>query len=354
MKISFTYLFLLIGAIQLLSASNGKGQGLEDIMVTIEVREGNLEFLLKRIEFQTRLTFAYLPTDVRKYEHITLKTGKQSVKSVLDKALETTALSYRYIENSVIIFPKPAMGKKSPGNSFETGSKRNVFSNENIVSQREQKVDLLSSISPIELYNRRLVLNVNGRVVDSNGEPLIGVNILVKGTNKGATTDLDGQFTLTDIDEQAVLVLSYIGYESQEIGVAGRTDITITMQEDAQLIDEVVVVGYGVQKKVDLTGAVGTLKGEDLADRKAVQVSQALQGSMPGVMVMRGNNAPGSTASIRIRGVTTIGNSNPLIIVDGVPVDDINDINPNDIQDISVLKDAASASIYGSRAAAGV
>ena len=354
MKISFTYLFLLIGAIQLLSASNGKGQGLEDIMVTIEVREGNLEFLLKRIEFQTRLTFAYLPTDVRKYEHITLKTGKQSVKSVLDKALETTALSYRYIENSVIIFPKPAMGKKSPGNSFETGSKRNVFSNENIVSQREQKVDLLSSISPIELYNRRLVLNVNGRVVDSNGEPLIGVNILVKGTNKGATTDLDGQFTLTDIDEQAVLVLSYIGYESQEIGVAGRTNITITMKEDAQMIDEVVVVGYGVQKKVDLTGAVGTLKGEDLADRKAVQVSQALQGSMPGVMVTRGNNAPGSTASIRIRGVTTIGNSNPLIIVDGVPVDDINDINPNDIQDISVLKDAASASIYGSRAAAGV
>src|SRR5690606_14824718 len=283
MKISFTYLFLLIGAIQLLSASNGKGQGLEDIMVTIEVREGNLEFLLKRIEFQTRLTFAYLPTDVRKYEHITLKTGKQSVKSVLDKALETTALSYRYIENSVIIFPKPAMGKKSPGNSFETGSKRNVFSNENIVSQREQKVDLLSSISPIELYNRRLVLNVNGRVVDSNGEPLIGVNILVKGTNKGTTTDFDGQFSLEDIDDQAVLMVSYIGYHSQEISVDGRRDINIVMLEDIQTLDEVVVVGYGTQKKVNLTGAVESISGDRISNQQVGQTSQALTGLVPGL-----------------------------------------------------------------------
>ena len=353
MRVSIIYVLFLAGGFQLLFASNSKGQSLEEIMVIIDVNERNLEHLIQNIELQTDLTFAYLPNDVRKYTNILLKPGRQSVKSALDDALNPTRLSYRYIENSVIIFPRPADVTPVPeGPEKKISTEGNVDKSHRPVVQ--QTVDVLTSIPSVELINRRFVLNITGRVVDTNGEPLIGVNILVKGTNKGTTTDFDGEFVLEDVDEQAVLVLSYIGYESQEVQVAGRSNINITMREDAQLLDEVVVVGYGVQKKVDLTGAVGTLKGEDLADRKAVQVSQALQGSMPGVMVTRGNNAPGATASIRIRGITTIGDNNPLIIVDGVPVDNINDINPNDIQDISVLKDAASASIYGSRAAAGV
>ncbi|WP_236974642.1 SusC/RagA family TonB-linked outer membrane protein [Membranihabitans maritimus] len=196
---------------------------------------------------------------------------------------------------------------------------------------------------------------IQGTVVDEEGEPLIGATVQVKESpGKGAITDFEGKFSFDDVDGGATLIVSFVGYETIEVPVNNQGELTITLAQNSELLDEVVVVGYGVQKKVDVTGAVGTLKGEDVADRKAVQVSQALQGSMPGVMVTRGNNAPGATANIKIRGVTTIGNSNPLIIVDGVPVDNINDINPNDIEDISVLKDAASASIYGSRAAAGV
>ncbi|HLT93548.1 MAG TPA: TonB-dependent receptor, partial [Membranihabitans sp.] len=253
------------------------------------------------------------------------------------------------------IFPKPAMGKKSPGNSFETGSGSNVFSNENIVLQRDQKVDLLSSISPMELYNRRLVLNVNGRVVDSNGEPLIGVNILVKGTNKGTTTDFDGQFILEDIDDQAVLMLSYIGYHSQEISVDGRRDISIVMLEDIQTLDEVVVVGYGTQKKVNLTGAVESIKGDRIANQQVAQTSQALTGLVPGLTAIQSSGQPGKdNAALRIRGIGSIGASNnPLILIDGVE-GDVNSVDANDIADISVLKDAASAAIYGSRASNGV
>src|SRR5690625_2536325 len=354
MRISMIYSLILIGGFQLLFASNSRGQSLEEIIVTIKLADKNLEHLLKDIELQTHLTFAYLPSDVRKYNNIGLQPGKQSVKTALDKALGGTELSYRYVENSIIIFPQRNVDmRKTP--ELIAGEKNNdLYLPSSSPASKNEVVQTLSNTTPLKIFERRLVRNISGRVVDSEGEPLIGVNILVKGTNKGTTTDIDGMFLLEDVDDQAILVLSFIGYESQEVQIAGRSNISITMREDAQLLDEVVVVGYGVQKKVDLTGAVGTLKGEDLADRKAVQVSQALQGSMPGVMVTRGNNAPGATASIRIRGITTIGDNNPLIIVDGVPVDNINDINPNDIVDISVLKDAASASLYGSRAAAGV
>src|SRR5690606_1472405 len=119
---------------------------------------------------------------------------------------------------------------------------------------------------PIELYNKRLVLNITGRVTDVAGEPLIGVNILVKGTNKGTTTDIDGRFSINDVDDQAVLVLSYIGYQSQEVAVGGKTNLTIIMQEDVQTLDEVVVVGYGTQMKENLTGAVSSVAAKDISN----------------------------------------------------------------------------------------
>src|SRR5690606_29343499 len=166
MRISFAYLFLLIGGIQLLSASNSRGQGLEDIMVTIEVNDGKLETLFKRIEHQTQLTFAYLPSDVQKYNRITLRPGKQSVKIVLDQALRSTELGYKTIENSVIIFPKKdSMKEDNPGSRSSESSlnqKRNDFT-----PSRELKiVDVLESFKPLELYNKRLVLNVTGQVTD--------------------------------------------------------------------------------------------------------------------------------------------------------------------------------------------
>jgi TonB-linked SusC/RagA family outer membrane protein len=196
--------------------------------------------------------------------------------------------------------------------------------------------------------------SVSGTVQDENNEPLPGTSILLKGSTTGAVTDIDGKFNLTVSGANPVLVVSFLGYLTQEIAVNNRSNINVQLVADLSELGEVVVVGYGTQKKSDLTGAISTLGGSDLAERRTPNISQALQGAVPGVMVTRNNNAPGSSATIRIRGITTIGDSNPLIIMDGVPTNSLDNINPNDIESISVLKDAASASIYGSRAAAGV
>lgn len=196
--------------------------------------------------------------------------------------------------------------------------------------------------------------SVSGTVQDENNEPLPGASILLKGSTTGAVTDIDGKFNLTVSGANPVLVVSFLGYLTQEIAVNNRSNINVQLVADLSELGEVVVVGYGTQKKSDLTGAISTLGGRDLAERRTPNISQALQGAVPGVMVTRNNNAPGSSATIRIRGITTIGDSNPLIIMDGVPTNSLDNINPNDIESISVLKDAASASIYGSRAAAGV
>lgn len=195
---------------------------------------------------------------------------------------------------------------------------------------------------------------VVGTVHDENDEPLPGASILLKGTTIGTVSDIDGRFELKVNGTHPVLVISFLGYLTQEIEVNNRNNIDIKLQADLSELGEVVVVGYGTQKKSDLTGAISTIGGRDLAERRTPNISQALQGAVPGVMVTRNNNAPGSSATIRIRGITTIGDSNPLVIMDGVPVNSLDNINPNDIESISVLKDAASASIYGSRAAAGV
>lgn len=156
------------------------------------------------------------------------------------------------------------------------------------------------------------------------------------------------------VASDATLVITYIGYVTSEIPVIGKNSVTITLREDTEVLDEVIVVGYGTMKKKDLTGSVAAIKGNDLAARKTTQLSTALQGAIAGVTVTRDNNAPGAAAgSIRVRGITTIGDTSPLVIIDGVP-GSINDVNPNDVESMSVLKDAASSSIYGSRAAAGV
>ncbi|MBY5959186.1 TonB-dependent receptor [Membranicola marinus] len=220
--------------------------------------------------------------------------------------------------------------------------------------RKSRLVDRLGGHSFDELHLKRLVLNVTGRVVDTNGEPLIGVNILVKGSNLGTATDVDGRFSFSDIADQAILLVSYIGYRSQEVAVNGQTSLTIVMQEDVKTLDEVVVVGYGTQKKVNLTGAISTLDGDDLARRQVGQSSMLLQGVAPGVVVTQRFGQPGKDGgAISIRGKTTLGNSNPLILVDGVERN-INSVDPSSIESISVLKDAASSAIYGSRASAGV
>ncbi len=185
------------------------------------------------------------------------------------------------------------------------------------------------------------------------GEPIIGANVLEKGTTNGVITDLDGNFSLT-VSSSAVLQFSYIGYAPQEVSVAGKNIINVQMKEDAEVIDEVIVVGYGSQKKETLTGSVANIRGEEIAKSPAANVSSSLTGKLPGLIVNQRSGEPGrDDPNIVIRGFGTFGDSSPLIIIDGVERDNMSRINPEDIESLSVLKDA-SAAIYGARAANGV
>ncbi|AEE48560.1 SusC/RagA family TonB-linked outer membrane protein [Haliscomenobacter hydrossis] len=197
---------------------------------------------------------------------------------------------------------------------------------------------------------------ISGKVIDKDTGPLIGVSILVKNTTTGTVTEIDGSFTLNAPDANATLVFSYTGYATQEIALAGRTNLDISMVTDNLLLNEVVVVGYGTQKKETVTGAVSSVKGSDLVKSPAVNVSNSIAGRMAGVVAVNGSGEPGYDGSgIRIRGSNTLNNSSALIVIDGIPqrAGGLDRLNPNDIEKISVLKDA-SAAIYGARAANGV
>lgn len=194
---------------------------------------------------------------------------------------------------------------------------------------------------------------VSGKILDENNEPLIGASIMVKGSTQGTITNIDGEYTLEDAPEKGTLTVTYIGYLPEQVPINGKNSINVILKEDTQTLEEVVVIGYGAVKKKDLTGSVAAVQGDKLASRRTSQLSTALQGAASGLMVTRDNNEPGASATIRVRGITTMGDTDPLVIVDGVP-GDINQVNSNDVESITVLKDAASAAIYGSRAAAGV
>ncbi len=204
------------------------------------------------------------------------------------------------------------------------------------------------------LFIENLAAQVAGKVTDAKGEPLIGASVQVKGTNTGAVTDFDGAFSIA-APADATLIFSYTGFVSQEIAVAGQKTIAVSLAEDNKVLEQVVVVGYGVQKKKDLTTAVATVSEKDLRDRPMVSAAEALQGKAAGVQVVQPSGKPGGDIAVRVRGATSVlAGNEPLYVVDGVPTTDIRGLNPADIESLSVLKDASSAAIYGARAANGV
>ncbi|WP_036152712.1 SusC/RagA family TonB-linked outer membrane protein [Maribacter forsetii] len=198
-------------------------------------------------------------------------------------------------------------------------------------------------------------ISVSGTVTDDNGQPLPGASIIVKGTTTGTQTDFDGLYALNDVPNNGTLVISYIGYSTQETAVNGQTAINISLSEDSQALDEVVVVGYGTQKKADLTGSITTIKTEDITRTPTSAAMQSLQGKVAGLQVVS-SGAPGTGPTIRVRGIGSYvgGASDPLYVVDGTFFDDIDFLNTEDIETISVLKDASASAIYGVRAANGV
>ena len=292
--------------------------------ITIQGEKLELKEVLNQIEKEAQVKFVY-STKIQSGQKVSLNVTNRSLAAVLDEVLKPIDIDYEVIENRILL------RKSKPETDKPTG-----------FIPREVTL-------PVDR-------TVTGRVADENNAGLPGVSVVLKGTQRGTTTNTEGRFELTVPETGSpVLVFSFVGYLSQEITIGTQTTLNIPLIPDTKALEEVVVVGYGVQRKKDLTGAVSTINSEMFKERKETQVAQALQGAMSGVMVTRnGANGAMGGATIRIRGVTTIGNSDPLVIVDGVPVSDVNQVNPNDIESLSVLKDAASASIYGSRAASGV
>lgn len=209
---------------------------------------------------------------------------------------------------------------------------------------------LVGSISTLSAQNRK----VSGKVLDALQEPLIGVSIRIEGTTQGTITDVDGAFDIQVPAAGATLDFSYVGYLTQKVKVKpGQKNIVVYMQEDAIMLDEAVVVGYGTQKKVNLTGAVATVDSKSLENRAAHSLTSMLQGSVPGLNVTTSSGVPGSSPDINVRGVTSINSSGPLVLIDGA-VGELDRVNPNDVESISVIKDASAAAVYGARAAFGV
>lgn len=308
--------FLLLGTLQTV-ANSAYSQATK---LSLRMQDVSVQEVLLEIERNSSFYFSYNTKQIDATRKISVNMEDKTVMDVLEEVFSGKDVKYTIDDKHIILYK----------------SKEN----------EAPDTPLLSS-----------VLQQNGKTItgvirDPAGEPIIGANVVQKGTTNGIISDVDGGFTLT-VSEGAILQISYIGYLAQELPVGNQTRFTITLREDSQNIDEVVVIGYGTQKKVNLTGSISTINDKALANRPITNSSQALQG-VNGVYVNQAKGRPGEDGTtIRIRGVGTLNNSDPLVLVDGVEFP-LRDVNPNDIESISVLKDAASAAIYGNRAANGV
>lgn len=275
----------------------------------------------------------------------------QPLKSVLKDIEQQTGLSIIYEVNEV-------NGEKKITQSFKNTSVEKVLSEilgEDLEFNIQNKMIIISK-KDVTGTSKKNLKKITGKIIDEKGEPVIGATVLEEGTSNGAITDVDGEFSLNDVIENSTLTISYVGYKTIQLKASDKKLSTIVLQEDSELIDEVVVVGYGTVKKRDLTGSVASLNSDVISSVPATSAVEALQGRASGVVVSTSNWAPGETPSILIRGKRSINASNdPLFVVDGIPVTGgMGEISPSDIESMEVLKDASATAIYGSRGANGV
>lgn len=293
--------FCFIASQSLLFAQN-------NALITLQQKDISVIEALQAIEKQSEMFVAYNESQLKNQQKMDIDIVNQPIENVLNMVLKGTGFSYQLKDNYIMIVPARQANERQ----------------------------------------------VKGTITDENGETIIGANVIEKGTTNGTVTDFDGNFTLS-IQNDAILQISYIGYLSQEINTTGSTTFDIVLLEDLKTLDEVVVIGYGSVKRRDVTTAVSSISTESLDERPIVSAGQAIQGKAAGVNVYQPNGTPGGEMVIRVRGTTSFNGSNdPLYVVDGVPVDNMNFLSPTDIADIQILKDASSAAIYGSRAANGV
>jgi len=289
----------------------------QNTKVSIHLTNKTLNDLFEEIRAQTNYSFWFDMKDVDVNRKINVNANDETVKSVLTKALKDQNLDFELKENHIVIVKKNASQKES-----------------------------VPTVAPQQTKR------ITGIIKDEKGEPIIGANVIVKGTTQGSISDIDGRFAL-EVTGDPTIQISYIGYTSQEIKVGNRATIDVTLSEDSESLDEVVVIGYGVMKKSDLTGAVSSIKGDKIAAAASNDITDILQGKVAGMDIVSSSRVDES-GSIRIRGSRSLNASNdPLVIIDGVP-GRMESVNTNDIESLEVLKDAASTAVYGSRGANGV
>lgn len=307
----------LVLFLMLMCLSPSLSMAQEQKHVSVNLENVTLKKVFESLEKQSNYVFSYGDDLLKSQKPVTVNLKDVTVAKVLDSVLKDRGLSYQIVSGNTII-----------------------------ITRKESKKGVSGATR-----------TVSGTVFDSLGEPAIGATVMVKGTSTGTVTDIDGNYSLSNLNPGALLVFSYVGYDSQEIKIDGKSTIDVTLSENSSVLDEVVVVGYGVQKKRDVSTAISQIKSEDIANLPAGDFRQTMAGKMPGVTVMQTSGDPeGNNTMVRVRGVSsaTAGND-PLYIVDGVPMENgLGNINPSDIESLEVLKDASAAAIYGSRGSNGV
>lgn len=281
----------------------------------------SLAKVFNKIRSQSGYLFLYNDKQLSNARKVTIHVKNGSIEDVLDQAFKDQLLTYTIVDKTIVVMPKEKEGDNIP----------------------------IPPVLPPPTI-------IHGRVTSPDGQPLQKVSVIISGTTKGTTTDNNGRFTLTydDANKNVVLEFSSVGYHTRRVKLEGQTELNITLELEIAGLSDVVVVGYGTKRKINLTGAISTVSGDDLARRQVTQTSMALQGMAPGVTITQRTGQPGlDGGSIRIRGIGTLNNANPLVLVDGVEMD-LNTIDVNSIQSVSVLKDASASAIYGSKAANGV
>ena len=325
MRLTFYQLFLISFCSVVALASHAPAQELLNRDVTLELKNVTLNEVLSRLEQDTKVKFAYSSNLVGLNRPVTIEARQEKLSAVLDRLLAPLDISYR------------------------------VRSNQILLSRAQRKTGALPEsavVQSVAVADR----TVKGTVTTpETNEPLPGVSIILKSTQRGTTTDVNGKFQLDVPDENATLIFSFVGYLSQEISVGNRTDLSIVLAPDTKALDEIVVVGYGTQKKSTLTGAIAAVKGSDIAENPVPNISNSIAGRVAGVSMRPNGGQPGSDSpEIHIRGIGTTGNNKPLVVVDGVIRDNINQIDPGSIETVTVLKDAAAVAPYGLGGANGV
>ncbi len=300
---------------------SGQAKSIDKIYLTLKLQNTQIAEIFETIEKETDFTFSYFTTNLNDRRTISIDDEYQSLGDILRKISRKANLQFKRVNEKIYV-----------------NSKKN-------------------SQPPVsEFVNAQTTLErvVSGKITNQSGEPIPGANVLVEGTTVGAITDVEGMYTINVPDNAEVLLVSFIGYLTERIEIAGRSRIDVALIEDIQSLQEIVVIGYGTQKKSDLTGAVGAVSGDELGKYVAANATQAIQGRIAGVRVESNGGAPGANALVTIRGSGTLSDSGPLYVIDGMLTGNMNALNPADIESVTVLKDASASAIYGSRAANGV